>query len=181
MGWPKGKPRGPRLRQATTEREPIRKTWTMKAKPNWETAVDDPEMEDRLHIPREQIPEGMDFRWVASEVRGKPFPQWRARAEKTGWTPVHPEDFDGRFEGRFASSNGGEFNEDGLVLMARPLELSKRAKQRDRAKAREQVMIKEQSLRNGQDIAAMGADHPTAIGANRINRSFERLTIPKDE
>jgi hypothetical protein len=182
MAWPKGVKRGPRTRQTMVERTPIRKTWIMKAGANWETATDDPEIPDRLHIPKDQIPEGMDLRWVMTAVRGQPMPQFEAGAKKRGWTPVHPQDFDGLYEGKFTPAGyEGAIEMEGLTLMARPLEMSLKARKRDYRNAREQVMIKEQALKSGADIAAMGADHPTAVANNRISRTYERLTVPQDE
>jgi hypothetical protein len=181
MAWPKGVKRGSRTRESSPERAPIRKAWTMKAGANWATASDDPDTEDRLHIPREDIPEGMDLRWVTSTVRGQPFARWRAAQEAKGWTPVHSEDFDGRFNGKFmAKDAAGEITMDDAVLMARPLVMTQKAKKRELQKAREQVMIKEAALRSGTEVNASGAMHPTAVASNRINRSYETLTIPDD-
>jgi hypothetical protein len=183
MPWPKGVKRGPRVRQTDVERTPIRKDqWKMKAGANWESVSDEAESEDKLHIPRADIPEGMDLRWVTSTVRGQPFARWRAAQEAKGWTPVHSEDFGGKFDGRFMAKGAtGEITMDDAVLMARPLELSIKAKRRDKQRAVEQVRIKEAALKNGVDTLAMGANHPTAIASNKINRTYERLTIPQDE
>lgn len=192
MGWPKGKPRknfgatgataavdGP-----NADASPVRKSrWEMKAGANWETndvnAVEGP---DRLHIPQDQIPDGMDLMWVTDSVLGQPVPQHRAQFERKGWTPVHTaHDFDGRFDGRFTpKGQAGECNVDGLVLMARPLELTRKALDQDKRRARDQVRIKEQALYGG-DIGASGADHPSARNFNHINRSVERIDIPRDD
>jgi hypothetical protein len=154
----------------------------MKAGSNWETASDNAESVDRLHIPKTDIPEGMDLRWVTSTVRGQPFTRWRASQEARGWTPVHSEDFDGRFNGRFMAKDAqGEITMDDAVLMARPLEMTVKAKKKEYRQAREQVMIKEAALTSGAEINASGATHPTAIASNRINRTYERLAIPEDE
>lgn len=153
----------------------------MKARPNWENYNAAEDSEDKLHIDRELFPEGYDLQWVTDRVYGQPQPQHRAQFERKGWTPVHQEDFDGAFDGKFmAKGKEGEIDVDGLVLMARPLEYSVRAKQSDRRKAQEQVFIKEQALRGGDLPVSLDSQHPTAIGSNKINRSYERIDIPKE-
>jgi len=156
--------------------------WTMKARQNWDDI--DPDMvedhPDKMHVPQHMIPEGMDMRWVTDTVLGKPFAEWRASAEKTGWTPVHPEDFDGRFDGVFTPKGAkGEIRLDGSCLMARPLELSIRAKNRDRRAALEQVAIKEQALTGGEINTSLDSRHESALRSNKIRKSYERINIPE--
>jgi len=176
-----------RKKNPGVEREaqrPEKTQWKMKAGSNWATVspedfTDNP---DRLHIPRNEIPEGMDLQWVTDSVFGQPQPERRATFEKRGWTPVHQEDFDGRFDGRFMpKGKDGEIKMDGSVLMARPLELSLKAKRADRRAALEQVAVKEQGLISG-DIKGVALDtqHTTALRSNKINKSFERISIPEE-
>ena len=95
------------------------------------------------------------------------------------WTPVHQDDFDGIFNGMWMpKGTPGEIRNEGLVLMARPIELSKRAKLGDRKRALEQVQIKENSLRGGDLPVSLDARHPSAVNSNRISKSFERIAIP---
>lgn len=165
-------------REAT--REPIQHK--MRAKPNWETMnPDDDETPDRLRIPKELFPDGMDFQWVTDSIFGQPQPQRRSTFEKAGWTPVHNGDFDGLLDGRFTpAGTDGELKVDGVVLMARPLEYSKKAKIRDRRQALEQVAIKEQSLKGGDIGTSLDSQHPSAVRSNRISKTVERLNIPED-
>lgn len=157
----------------------------MRMKPNWETMnpEEDTDTPDRLRIPRDQIPEGMDLQWVTDSIYGQPQPQRRAEFEKKGWTPVYQEDFDGRYDGRFMpKGKDGEINVDGAVLMARPLELSLRAKQKDRRAALEQVAIKEQALRGGDLGTSLDTSDPSAVNLNRngIKKTIERISIPEE-
>jgi len=154
----------------------------MKAKPNWETYDPSEESEDRLYIPPSMIPAGYDLQWITSTVLGMEFGQLRSRFERTGWTPVHQEDFNGIFDGKFMSRGAsGEITVDGLVLMARPLELSIRARKEDQRRAREVVSIKQQQLTGG-DLPGVTLDtrHSSALSSNRINRTIEAVEIPKD-
>lgn len=179
MGWTKGRPR---TRKADIGAS-IRKTWTMKAGARWEGAeVNDEASEDRLAIAPELIPENMSLQWVTDSVLGQPQPQRRAQFERRGWTPVHPQDFDGRFDGKFTPvGSTSEINVDGLVLMARPIEFTNQARKRERARAIEQVRIKEQALRGGDLPVTLDASHPSAVRSNVINRTMERIQIPSDE
>src|SRR3954466_14732217 len=98
-----GRPR--KIVAAATEREPLREPTKLKmrAKPNWETMdpTEDTDNPDRLRIERSQIPDGMDAQWVTDSIFGRPEPGRRAVFEKSGWTPVHQEDFDNKFDGKF--------------------------------------------------------------------------------
>jgi hypothetical protein len=157
----------------------------MRMRPNWETMAPEDHVEtpDRLRIPRDQIPEGMDLQWVTDSIFGQPQAQSRAEFEKKGWTPVYQEDFGGIYDGRFMpKGKDGEINVDGTVLMARPLELSLKAKQKDRRAALEQVAVKEQALRGGDIGTSLDTNHPSAVrlNSNGIKKSFERLTIPEE-
>ena len=169
-----------------SEREPIReaqeKPLKMRAKPNWESidasAEDTP---DRLRIDPSLIPEGMSLQWVTTSVYGQDVPQHRSSFEKKGWTPVHQDDFDGQFDGMFmARGADGEINNNGLVLMARPKEISDLAKRKDKARALEQVAIKEKALRGGELPVTLDATHPSALRTNRVSKTMERIEVPKD-
>ncbi len=192
-GWPRGKPRGPRQSReappvvagrlvADAPSKPHR--WTMKAGANWETNdMDVVEGVDKYHIPPEDIPEGMSLQWVADSIFGQPQPLNRAKFEKKGWTPVHPEDFGGIYDGRFTPKGSNkEINVDGLVLYARPKEITDRARAREKQAALNQVRLKEQALTGGDNPnITLDPRHPSALRNNRINRTMERLEIPRDE
>jgi len=180
-------PKGVR-RNAGVERENLRPEvaetkWVMKARQNWDDIVpeDFDENPDRQRVPAELIPEGMDLRWVTDAVLGQPFAAHRSQAEKAGWTPVHPEDFDGRFDGMWTPRGSqGEIRVEGQCLMARPLNLSLQARRRDRRAALEQVAIKEQALTGGDINTSLDSRHESALRSNRINKSVERIQIPED-
>jgi len=192
MAWPKGKPRKPVVQTGETkdtidERPPLKarvtgtNRWQLKAGANWETNDTGPEEGiDRYNIPRDQIPDGFDLQWVAVSVMGQDMPRERAAFERKGWTPVHQSDFDGVYNGKWMPKDApGEINEGGQVLMARPLEISLKARARELRAAQEQVRVKEQALYSG-DLPITGADHPSARKFNQISRSVERIAIPED-
>jgi len=140
-----GRPRANPLMEREPVRESAQKPWKMRAKPNWETIdVNAEDTPDKLRINPELIPDGISLQWVASSVYGQDIAQHRSGFESKGWTPVHQDDFDGQFDGMYMARGAqGEINNGGLVLMARPKEITDAAKRRDRASAMEQVSIKE--------------------------------------
>lgn len=185
MAWPKGKPRKPQAESAAvpTPQAASQKKARMKARPNWEEYDGADESEDRLHISADLFPPGFDFQWVTDSVYGQSMPQHRAQFERKGWTPVHQEDFDGVFDGKFMpKGQDGEINVDGLVLMARPLEYSIRSRAADLRRAQEAVQIKQQQIMGG-DLPGVTLDsrHKSATSTNRINKTVEPIAIPRDD
>lgn len=156
----------------------------MKAKPNWvdldPSAMGD-DTPDRLKIAPDMIPDGMSLLWITDSVYGQSMSQHRSVFERKGWTPVHQSDFDGLYDGMFMPKGAeGEILVDGLVLMARPIELTRKAKLADRRRAVEQVQIKEQAWTGGDLPVSLDPRHSSAVNTNKITRSLERLEIPKD-
>lgn len=170
-GWPKGKPRG---KKAPVDREPVHET--MRPAAQKYEFLDD-EDDDRLKVPKELIPDGMDYQWVTDSILGQPQPQRRARFERRAWTPVPAERHDGVYTPK---GYKGEINVDGLVLMERPLELSIRARQKEKMKAREQVYVREQQLRGGDLGNKVAFDTRHQSVNNKISKSYEAIPVPKD-
>ena len=183
---PRGRPRKNPLIEREAPREALRedqgKPLKMRAKPNWETMdAFGPETPDRYRIDPSLIPDGMSAQWVTDTVFGQGVPQHRSEFERGGWTPVHQDDFDGQFDGMFMpKGKQGEINVDGLVLMVRPEEITKKAHYKNRVKAHQQVAIKEQALRGGDLPISLDPSHPSAVRTNRISKSLERVEIPND-
>lgn len=156
----------------------------MKARPNWEDMSDAEPGPDRLKLPDDILAKlerdyGMSVQWVTDSVYGKPEPQFRSHFEKGGWTPVSGGDFDGLLDGLFTPKGfDGEINVDGLVLHARPVEITRRAEERDRRKGRDPVRVMEAQI-YGKDLRGVsGANHPTV--RNSVNKSRERIEIPDE-
>lgn len=178
-----GRPR----KNPVMDREPKRETMAnplkMRAKPNWETLdADGPETPDRLYISPDKIPEGMSAQWVTTSVFGQEVATHRASFERKGWTPVHQDDFDGQFNGKWMPKDKpGEIEVDGLVLMVRPKELTDKARLIDDYKARQEVAIKERALRGGEmPGTTLDPSHPSALRTNKLNKSLERIEVPEE-
>lgn len=190
-GWPKGRPRqkplAPEVVAAAVKRAVERPSMLskMKSRPNWSDDTADnvgDEGVDRLHIPREIVDhlarEGIALQWATRAVRGMEAPQEMAKYIKGGWTPVHQSDFDGLLDGMFLPKGlDAEIAVDDAILVARPISIQIRAKQREKAMAREPIAIKEAAL--GRGINVPGGDHPSATMQNRINKTVERIEIPE--
>lgn len=177
--------RGPgRPRKNGVERDEMRpkKVWKMRSNPNWETidpSIDD--SPDQLRIAPHLVPEGMSLQWVTESVLGKPMPERLSMFERKGWTVVHNDDFDGQLSGLYDKKDAQTpIRKDGMILVARPKELTAKARRRDHINALEKVKIKEQALRGGDLGVTLDAQHPNALGSNRINKSVERIAIPED-
>lgn len=184
MGWPRGKPRKQKtesltpIQQAAAKADPRHK---MKARPNWDDYVAEEAPENELHIPADSFPDDMDLQWVAISCLGEPLNDQRSMYEQKGWTPIHQSDFDGLYDGRWMrKGEEGEITYKGLVLMARPLKYSKRAKELEFKKAREQVMVKEAALKGGDLPTSLDSQHPSALRSNIINKTIERIEVPKE-
>lgn len=185
-GRPPGSKNKPKVAEAEVKRVPLKaaepKKWKLKAKPNWEGLDPDyaEDTPDRLGIDESIRPEGMSFQWVTNSVKGEMMGKHRAGFERNGWTPVHQEDFDGIFDGMWMPKGApGEIEMEGLVLMTRPKEITKKFKAADKDRALEAVRIKERALRGG-DLPGVAFDtnHPTV--SIKVNKTMERIEVPKD-
>jgi hypothetical protein len=137
---------------------------------------------DKMHIPPEEIPEDVVFVWASLSTNGRPEDQNIQAKGRAGWCPVMIGDCDGRFDQRWDRKKSGEqvTYEGNCGLMWRPKVLHEKAKARELKEARLRLAIKEQQFRGG-DIPGIGLDagHPSAVGSNRINKSYERIDIPE--
>ena len=184
----RGPGRPPKAKPAEAEAAPSPSKFKMKAKPNWEEISPlDEQTPDKYKFPpsiEAKLPTDLSFQWVRNTIVGQEDPQWRGGFEKTGWTPVHQEDFDGLLDGVFMrKGDASEINVGGMVLMARPKELSDKAKLQQQREARQQVAIREQALLNGDVGVTLDGTHKSALSTNRINRQFDggfqRLSVPE--
>lgn len=159
-GWTKGKPRGPRtasLRSEETHPEPRtrrRKGGTL---------------QDKYAIPDGLIPDGQSWEWKSESVLGMGNLQYDVMLREQGWLPVdgalYPE--------LVGTGHKGPVRRDGLILMERPIELTREAMEEDRMAARAAVAAKEEQL--GQAPKGQFQRH-RADGSSTIaiNKTVER-------
>ena len=137
---------------------------------------------DRLHIPPEMIPDGIDLQWVTDAVLGQPSPQTRMSYEVNAWEPVTGGMFEGRFDGMFMKKgHEGEINYEGLVLMWRPMELTLEARAEERAAALQAVGRQEAKLKSGQlDGVSFDTQHPSARANTRLTKErIPSIAVPR--
>ena len=177
---PVSRPR-PKLAEVRAEKpKAAKKTWQMKAGNNWETAVEtDGDNVNRLEVPADMIPEGMSFEFKTRSIFGQEMKQRLNAAYRAGWTPVHADDFDGRFAQMWSQDDSGYIVYEACILCTRPIEMTEAARKREKKRAQEQIAMKEQAFKGG-EMNATGANHPSATSTNRITRTMERIEIPKD-
>lgn len=115
------------------------------------------------------IPSGWTYEWKRVQVYGAENRQYEVLMRDQGWTPVpadrHPE--------LVVEGHKGPIIRDGLMLMERPVELTREAQHEDRMNARAAVRAKEEQLGKAganefERVDAHG--RPTA----KINKTVER-------
>jgi len=162
-GWPKGKPRGPKIPRSEGIRDAgiIAKTKKVRTRKglNFHKFYVDPNI----------IPSDMDYQWVAVEVLGQLQSHRRVGFEANGWEAVPASRHDGVF---MPTGWKGEINIEGLVLMERPMELSEEAKTEEYDRAHFQVAEKERQL----GLAPSGTMERVSP---KIKKTMERLAVPE--
>lgn len=132
---------------------------------------------DRLKVPKEIIPDGMEYLWVTASIYGQAQPQRMARFQKQGWVPVPASRHDGLFMPR---GHNGYIEIDGLVLHERSKKISDMARAHEYKKARAQIQAKEAQLLGGDVGTTLDSQHPSALRANRISKTYEKIEIPEE-
>src|SRR5215469_13223871 len=140
----------------------------------------DEQQDQRFHIAKREFPDGFDLQWVGVTIWGQPQPQIEAEFLRKGWEPVCTGDFDGEFDGRFVPrSHQGPIILEGLMLCARPMAWSEKARQIARREASNQVKIKVDQLTRGElDKVSLDAQHKTALAYNHVKVGYEGVTVP---
>lgn len=94
--------------------------------------------------------EGWDLQWNVDSVLGKAETQSRTAMERQGWASVTGLMWDGLFDGHYnAKGYAGEINVEGLVLQARPMELTKQARDEELRNARQARYVEESKIKQG--------------------------------
>lgn len=131
-GWPKGNARSPRL--ASPERPAQRAPQRIAAYSGRRTPAGRISMsDDPYFIDLSTVPEGMSLRWVRKNYAGKEDRMNLVNASMNGYEAVDGSDFPQY------GVESGEIELNGLVLMARPQEMTDEARAEEHARARGQV------------------------------------------
>jgi hypothetical protein len=128
---------------------------------------------DEFFVDPKSIPDGWSYEWKRHTLLGKEDPAYQVQLAHSGWEPVpadrHPE--------MMPIGNYATIERKGMVLMERPLSLTKEAKDIELRRARNQVRAKEQQLAQTPD-GTMTRQHDNVRPS--VKKSFEPVPIPED-
>ncbi|MBM7047570.1 hypothetical protein [Rhizobium lusitanum] len=125
---------------------------------------------DKYYIDPRVIPEGTSYEWKRHTVYGAPDPSYDVFMREQGWEPVTSE----RHPDLVADGYNGPIIRDGLMLMERPIELTREAQAEDRAAAAEVVRVKKQQLGEA-PAGTLPREAPNLQNFNRT--SYEAMEI----
>jgi hypothetical protein len=129
--------------------------------------------EDKFAIPKHLIPEGLSVEWKRESVVGQEDPHYMAELHENGWRPVDVS----MIPSLMPEGYKGAIRMKGLVLMERPIELTREAQAEDLANARQAVRIKEDQLRGA--VGAFRGQRPDGAPDVRISKSIQPGAIPE--
>lgn len=89
---------------------------------------------DKFYIPKEDVPDGWTYQWIAAEVIGKE--ENNSHYMQNGWSPVPAKRHDGKYMRPGASGN---IVVDGMILVERPEVLTEDARTEELQNARNQL------------------------------------------
>lgn len=166
-------------REAAEAMESRAREGTIRDPSEWDDNAYIPEnVIDRLYVPPEIIPDGIEYQWCTYEVRGMEFATRMSEFERKGWKSVPAERHAGRWTQKGAT---GSITVEGLMLMERPRTWCDRARNHEQAAAKQQMDKKKGQLSRG-DLPGVSLDtqHPSALRTNRIQSTYERITVPEE-
>lgn len=128
---------------------------------------------DIFGIPAHLIPAGTSLEWKRESTLGAEDPHYMVSLHEQGWRPVDvsmiPELMPEGYKGAIRMK--------GMLLMERPMELTREAQREDALNARRAVQAKEQQL-GATPAGTLSRDHPSARANTFVNKSVEPGTIP---
>jgi hypothetical protein len=122
---------------------------------------------DRFHIDPSAIPAGTSYEWKRHKLLGASDPAYDVENREQGWEPVDVS----RHPNFMPDGHQGAIIRDGLILMERPMELTREAQEEDRVNALSAVRAKEAQL-SGAPAGTMERVKPT------VNKGYD---MPMDE
>jgi hypothetical protein len=128
------------------------------------------QLADKYHVDAGAIPEGMSYEWKTVSVFGKEDQTYSTMLREQGWDPVEAS----RHPDMVSADHVGPIIRDGLMLMERPIELTREAQEEDRDAAREVINIKKQQMGDA-PAGTLPREHPNL--KNSIRTSYEALPI----
>lgn len=128
---------------------------------------------DPFFVPPELKPAGWIVEWKVTHIMGQPDKiSNQVRLADGGWIPAPIELFR---KMRPAGFTGTTIEQDGQILMMRPVETNDEARKREGFKAKKQLNDKLSSLGMGKTEGQMDSKRVV----NQVNRTYEKMTIPE--
>ena len=118
---------------------------------------------------------GYSLLWVCFECNGKPFPNLVNARRRNGYSEVRRGNFGGALDHMCDKHDGG-IRHEGLVLMARPMEIQRMARAHDDHAAKDAIEnMRRSHAEEGASGVTMpgGASHPSALQKNRHRTTYE--------
>jgi len=129
---------------------------------------------DIFAIPAHLIPPGTSLEWKRESTFGAEDPHYMVSLHDQGWRPADvsmiPELMPEGYKGAIRMK--------GMVLMERPIELTREAQAEDQRNARRAVQAKEQQL-GATPAGTLSREHPSARANTYVNKSVEPGSIPE--
>lgn len=97
---------------------------------------------DRFYVDPASIPPGVSYEWKRHKLLGASDPAYDVEMREQGWEPVDVE----RHPNFMPNGYVGSIIRDGMILMERPVELTREAQEEDRVNALSAVRAKEAQL-----------------------------------
>jgi hypothetical protein len=113
---------------------------------------------------------GYSLLWVCFECNGKPFPNLVSARKRNGYAEVRRGNFGGALD--HLCDKDGRIVREGLVLMARPMEIQRMAVAHDVRAAKAAIENMRRSHAE-EGVPVEGGDHPSALAKNRHRQNFE--------
>ena len=160
--------------EVTTEESPRERAARRTAELKGHAADLNDDGTDEYYIEIGIIPEGWSYEWKARTILGAEDPAHQVALARKGWESVpasrHPELMPVGYK-------GAEITRKGMVLMERPLELTREAEATALRRARSQMRDKEAQLTQ----AKGGEFDRTNKGDQlvKINKKYEAMPIPE--
>jgi hypothetical protein len=129
---------------------------------------------DEFYVDPSSVPDGWSYEWKRHTLLNKEDPAYQVQLARGGWEPVPAE----RHPEMMPVGNYTTIERKGMILMERPLTLTKEAKDIELRRARNQVRAKEQQLAQTPD-GTMTRQHDSVRPS--VRKSFEAVPIPDDQ
>jgi hypothetical protein len=130
----------------------------------------DSQMYDEFYIDPRVIPEGWDYNWKREFVAGQSEDDHLIEMRVAGWEPVDAK----RHPDMMPVGYSGPVRKKGMILMERPLEITRMAQDREAATAREVVVAKEKAL----GMAPAGTFERDRAKTG-VRKSYQPMNIPQ--